>query len=210
MDKEEILQKVGDICETHKYNLDDSFRDKFSDKFVENYNGVELDADSADKILGITLQTAYAAKSQSLANAQKSYEAKEAELKTEIEKLKGLSTPPRDDGIKAELPKETQETIEKLVSFYNEEQERNRKNEVVERATEGMTVDQARGFKSFIKKQTLDYSKDPQDLAKSLSEAYNSFLLEFIGETKPLGSSGNDNSKYGDLYKQQQERIKKR
>jgi len=210
MDKEEILQKVGNICETHKYNLDDSFRDKFSDKFVENYNGVELDADSADKILGITLQTAYAAKSQSLANAQKSYEAKEAELKTEIEKLKGLSNLSKDDEIKPALPKETQDTLNELVTFYKKEQEKNRKTEVIELATEGMTEEQTRGFKSFIKKQNLDYSKDPKDLAKSLSNDYLSFVSEFIGDTKPLGSSGNDNSKFGDLYKQQQERIKKR
>jgi len=210
MDKEEILQKVGNICETHKYNLDDSFRDKFSDKFVENYNGVELDADSADKILGITLQTAYAAKSQSLANAQKSYEAKEAELKTEIEKLKGLSNLSKDDEIKPALPKETQDTLNELVTFYKKEQEKNRKTEVIELATEGMTEEQTRGFISFIKKQNLDYSKDPKDLAKSLSNDYLSFVSEFIGDTKPLGSSGNDNSKFGDLYKQQQERIKKR
>ena len=203
MNKEEVLQKVGEICETHKYNLEDTFRDKFSEKFVESYNGVELDADSADKILGITLQTAYAAKSQSLANAQKAYEAKEAELKTEIEKLKakgGMPPIKEKDGEGFKLPEEIQKQLDDLKEWKTSQNKNTKMEEVIQIAKKSIREDLHPSFVKYFSKQGIDINLSSDELAKKAISDFSDIFTDTIGDIKPR-SAGGHNQTYADLLK---------
>lgn len=193
MDKEEVSQKVIDICEKNKFNLDENFRDKFAEKFVENYNGVELDADSAEKILGITLQTAYAAKSQSLATAQKTYEAKEIALKAEIEKLKangGTPPAPKKEGEGFKLPEEIQKQLADLDEWKTSQNKNAKMEEVVGIAKKSIRDDLHASFVKYFSKQGIDINLASDEIAKKAISDFSDIFTDTIGDIKPRSTEG--------------------
>lgn len=86
--KEEVLSKVNQICEERNFDLSETFRDKFSEKFAEAYKDAPIEDAGLVAALNISVESSGHARKNAFSEATKGFEAKEAEYKSQIEEWK--------------------------------------------------------------------------------------------------------------------------
>ena len=119
--KEEVLNKAGEICEKHSYNLIESSRVKFAEKFIQQFPDGNLEDQSTLNALEFALSSSFHFSSAALAKEAGVWKTKESEYQSQIEKLKGAPTPTPPDPKPTELPKEILEKLAKIDAIEKRE-----------------------------------------------------------------------------------------
>lgn len=188
--KEEVLSKVNQICEERNFDLSETFRDKFSEKFAEAYKDAPIEDDGLVAALNISVESSGHARKNAFSEATKGFEAKEAEYKSQIEEWKkkaekGNQVPP-----KFELPAEYKEKLDRLEKFELQEKTKSVCNQIYNTAKSKVREDLHESFRNYLGKQNIAIDADINAEAERLLKDYQDIFRSSIGDITPLSPAG--------------------
>lgn len=187
MTKEDVLQKANDYCSEKGYTsetLTDDFKDKFSDFFAKKYAETAADDEAMIADLQFNLNTAFSATSKGVTSKQKAFEEKENDYKKQIEELnKKLGNKTR---VEYKLPKEVQEQLDELRKFKDTEAKKNKYNNIMSIAKEGIRQDLHKSFETYANGVDVDLEKGDKEQADALVSRFQEIFKDSIGDIKPL------------------------
>jgi len=203
--KDEVLQKVNDYCTEKQYTLDESFRDKFSEKFAAANNGdsLSIDDEGIGSSIRFNLDTAFSAASKGIEKESVKWKKKEGEYK---EKIANFEKPdPNKKTIEVspettEIPKEIQDELTALKEFRESQQKRDKRGRILAIAKKSVREDLHRDLEKVFDYMDVDYAKEDGDIAKTLSERFMDLFKDKIGDIRPK-SPESSSKKYEELTK---------
>jgi len=207
--EKDILQKVNDYCTEKQYTLDDSFRQKFAEKFNATNADANLEDSKTVDSIKFNIDTAFAAISKSMEKQAEVWKGKENEFLKQIDELKkngAKNEPPKkqpnpeEKKKEVELPEDVKKQIEDLRKFQAEQQKQEKLAKVLDIAQKTVRADLHPDLKALLSMMQIDYSKSDEDLAKTLSDNFSVLYKNKIGDTRPIAAEDN-RKKYADLLK---------
>lgn len=203
--KDEVLQKVNDYCTEKQYTLDESFRDKFSEKFAAANNGdsLSIDDEGIGDSIRFNLDTAFSAASKGIEKESAKWKKKEGEYK---EKMANLEKPAPNKKAKEEssetpeIPKEIQDELTALKEFREGQQKQDKRSRILAIAKKSVREDLHRDLEKVFDYMAVDYAKEDGEIAKTLSERFMDLFKDKIGDIRPK-SPESSSKKYEELTK---------
>lgn len=188
--KEEVLSKVNQICEERNFDLSETFRDKFSEKFAEAYKDVPIEDDGLVAALNISVESSGHARKNAFSEATKGFEAKEAEYKSQIEEWKKKAEKGNQETPKFELPAEYKEKLDRLEKFELQEKTKSVRNQIYDTAKSKVREDLHESFRNYLGKQNIAIDADINAEAERLLKDYQDIFRSSIGDITPLSPAG--------------------
>lgn len=188
--KEEVLSKVNQICEERNFDLSETFRDKFSEKFAEAYKDVPIEDDGLVAALNISVESSGHARKNAFSEATKGFEAKEAEYKSQIEEWKKKAEKGNQEPPKFELPAEYKEKLDRLEKFELQEKTKSVRNQIYDTAKSKVREDLHESFRNYLGKQNIAIDADINAEAERLLKDYQDIFRSSIGDITPLSPAG--------------------
>lgn len=188
--KEEVLSKVNQICEERNFDLSETFRDKFSEKFAEAYKDVPIEDDGLVAALTISVESSGHARKNAFSEATKGFEAKEAEYKSQIEEWKKKAEKGNQKPPKFELPAEYKEKLDRLEKFELQEKTKSVRNQIYDTAKSKVREDLHESFRNYLGKQNIAIDADINAEAERLLKDYQDIFRSSIGDITPLSPAG--------------------
>ena len=158
--KEEVLSKVNQICEERNFDLSETFRDKFSEKFAEAYKDAPIEDAGLVAALNISVESSGHARKNAFSEATKGFEAKEAEYKSQIEEWKKKAEKGNQEPPKFELPAEYKEKLDRLEKFELQEKTKSVRNQIYDTAKSKVREDLHESFRNYLGKQNIAIDAD--------------------------------------------------
>ena len=186
--KEEVLSKVNQICEERNFDLSETFRDKFSEKFAEAYKDAPIEDAGLIAALNISVESSGHARKNAFSEATKGFEAKEAEYKSQIEEWKEKAEKGNDS--KFELPAEYKEKLDRLEKFELQEKTKSVRNQIYDTAKSKVREDLHESFRNYLGKQNIAIDADVNAEAERLLKDYQDIFRSSIGDITPLSPDG--------------------
>lgn len=186
--KEEVLSKVNQICEERNFDLSETFRDKFSEKFAEAYKDAPIEDAGLVAALNISVESSGHARKNAFSEATKGFEAKEAEYKSQIEEWKEKAEKGNDS--KFELPAEYKEKLDRLEKFELQEKTKSVRNQIYDTAKSKVREDLHESFRNYLGKQNIAIDADVNAEAERLLKDYQDIFRSSIGDITPLSPDG--------------------
>ena len=194
MEKEEILQKVNDFCNEKSYTsatLTDGFKDKFADHFLKRNKDKTFDDESVLEDLKFSISTAFSSASAIITDKTKTFEERENDYKRQIEELNkkignagGKGTKTND--VEPTIPKEVQEQLDELKTFKDKEAKRQKFQDIMTIAKDGIRQDLHKSFETFAKGIDVMLDKDDKEQADAMVARFQEIFKDSIGDIKPL------------------------
>lgn len=188
--KEEVLSKVNQICEERNFDLSETFRDKFSEKFAEAYKDAPIEDDGLVAALIISVESSGHARKNAFSEATKGFEAKEAEYKSQIEEWKKKAEKGNQKPPKFELPAEYKEKLDRLEKFELQEKTKSVRNQIYDTAKSKVREDLHESFRNYLGKQNIAIDADINAEAERLLKDYQDIFRSSIGDITPLSPAG--------------------
>lgn len=188
--KEEVLSKVNQICEERNFDLSETFRDKFSEKFAEAYKDAPIEDDGLVAALNISVESSGHARKNAFSEATKGFEAKEAEYKSQIEEWKKKAEKGNQEPPKFELPAEYKEKLDRLEKFELQEKTKSVRNQIYDTAKSKVRGDLHESFRNYLGKQNIAIDADINAEAERLLKDYQDIFRSSIGDITPLSPAG--------------------
>lgn len=194
--KEEVLSKVNQICEERNFDLSETFRDKFSEKFAEAYKDAPIEDAGLVAALNISVESSGHARKNAFSEATKGFEAKEAEYKSQIGEWKKKAEKGNDGGEgnqeppKFELPAEYKEKLDRLEKFELQEKTKSVRNQIYDTAKSKVREDLHESFRNYLGKQNIAIDADINAEAERLLKDYQDIFRSSIGDITPLSPAG--------------------
>lgn len=188
--KEEVLSKVNQICEERNFDLSETFRDKFSEKFAEAYKDTPIEDDGLVAALNISVESSGHARKNAFSEATKGFEAKEAEYKSQIEEWKKKAEKGNQKPPKFELPAEYKEKLDRLEKFELQEKTKSVRNQIYDTAKSKVREDLHESFRNYLGKQNIAIDADINAEAERLLKDYQDIFRSSIGDITPLSPAG--------------------
>lgn len=188
--KEEVLSKVNQICEERNFDLSETFRDKFSEKFAEAYKDAPIEDDGLVAALNISVESSGHARKNAFSEATKEFEAKEAEYKSQIEEWKKKAEKGNQEPPKFELPAEYKEKLDRLEKFELQEKTKSVRNQIYDTAKSKVREDLHESFRNYLGKQNIAIDADINAEAERLLKDYQDIFRSSIGDITPLSPAG--------------------
>lgn len=188
--KEEVLSKVNQICEERNFDLSETFRDKFSEKFAEAYKDAPIEDAGLVAALNISVESSGHARKNAFSEATKGFEAKEAEYKSQIEEWKKKAEKGNQEKTKFELPAEYKEKLDRLEKFELQEKTKSVRNQIYDTAKSKVREDLHESFRNYLGKQNIAIDADVNAEAERLLKDYQDIFRSSIGDITPLSSGG--------------------
>lgn len=188
--KEEVLSKVNQICEERNFDLSETFRDKFSEKFAEAYKDAPIEDDGLVAALNISVESSGHARKNAFSEATKGFEAKEAEYKSQIEEWKKKAEKGNQEPPKFELPAEYKEKLDRLEKFELQEKTKSVRNQIYDTAKSKVREDLHESFRNYLGKQNIAIDADINAEAERLLKDYQDIFRSSIGDITPLSPAG--------------------
>lgn len=188
--KEEVLSKVNQICEERNFDLSETFRDKFSEKFAEAYKDAPIEDDGLVAALNISVESSGHARKNAFSEATKGFEAKEAEYKSQIEEWKKKAEKGNQEPLKFELPAEYKEKLDRLEKFELQEKTKSVRNQIYDTAKSKVREDLHESFRNYLGKQNIAIDADINAEAERLLKDYQDIFRSSIGDITPLSPAG--------------------
>lgn len=188
--KEEVLSKVNQICEERNFDLSETFRDKFSEKFAEAYKDAPIEDDGLVAALNISVESSGHARKNAFSEATKGFEAKEAEYKSQIEEWKKKAEKGNQETPKFELPAEYKEKLDRLEKFELQEKTKSVRNQIYDTAKSKVREDLHESFRNYLGKQNIAIDADINAEAERLLKDYQDIFRSSIGDITPLSPAG--------------------
>lgn len=188
--KEEVLSKVNQICEERNFDLSETFRDKFSEKFAEAYKDAPIEDDGLVAALNISVESSGHARKNAFSEATKGFEAKEAEYKSQIEEWKRKAEKGNQEPPKFELPAEYKEKLDRLERFELQEKTKSVRNQIYDTAKSKVREDLHESFRNYLGKQNIAIDADINAEAERLLKDYQDIFRSSIGDITPLSPAG--------------------
>lgn len=188
--KEEVLSKVNQICEERNFDLSETFRDKFSEKFAEAYKDAPIEDDGLVAALNISVESSGHARKNAFSEATKGFEAKEAEYKSQIEEWKKKAEKGNQKPPKFELPAEYKEKLDRLEKFELQEKTKSVRNQIYDTAKSKVREDLHESFRNYLGKQNIAIDADINAEAERLLKDYQDIFRSSIGDITPLSPAG--------------------
>lgn len=188
--KEEVLSKVNQICEERNFDLSETFRDKFSEKFAEAYKDAPIEDDGLVAALNISVESSGHARKNAFSETTKGFEAKEAEYKSQIEEWKKKAEKGNQEPPKFELPAEYKEKLDRLEKFELQEKTKSVRNQIYDTAKSKVREDLHESFRNYLGKQNIAIDADINAEAERLLKDYQDIFRSSIGDITPLSPAG--------------------
>lgn len=188
--KEEVLSKVNQICEERNFDLSETFRDKFSEKFAEAYKDAPIEDDGLVAALNISVESSGHARKNAFSEATKGFEAKEAEYKSQIEEWKKKAEKGNQELPEFELPAEYKEKLDRLEKFELQEKTKSVRNQIYDTAKSKVREDLHESFRNYLGKQNIAIDADINAEAERLLKDYQDIFRSSIGDITPLSPAG--------------------
>lgn len=188
--KEEVLSKVNQICEERNFDLSETFRDKFSEKFAEAYKDAPIEDAGLVAALNISVESSGHARKNAFSEATKGFEAKEAEYKSQIEEWKKKAEKGNQETPKFELPAEYKEKLDRLEKFELQEKTKSVRNQIYDTAKPKVREDLHESFRNYLGKQNIAIDADVNAEAERLLKDYQDIFRSSIGDITPLSPGG--------------------
>lgn len=188
--KEEVLSKVNQICEERNFDLSETFRDKFSEKFAEAYKDAPIEDDGLVAALNISVESSGHARKNAFSEATKGFEAKEAEYKSQIEEWKKKAEKGNQEPPKFELPAEYKEKLDRLEKIELQEKTKSVRNQIYDTAKSKVREDLHESFRNYLGKQNIAIDADINAEAERLLKDYQDIFRSSIGDITPLSPAG--------------------
>lgn len=188
--KEEVLSKVNQICEERNFDLSETFRNKFSEKFAEAYKDAPIEDDGLVAALNISVESSGHARKNAFSEATKGFEAKEAEYKSQIEEWKKKAEKGNQETPKFELPAEYKEKLDRLEKFELQEKTKSVRNQIYNTAKSKVREDLHESFRNYLGKQNIAIDADINAEAERLLKDYQDIFRSSIGDITPLSPAG--------------------
>lgn len=188
--KEEVLSKVNQICEERNFDLSETFRDEFSEKFAEAYKDAPIEDDGLVAALNISVESSEHARKNAFSEATKGFEAKEAEYKSQIEEWKKKAEKGNQEPPKFELPAEYKEKLDRLERFELQEKTKSVRNQIYDTAKSKVREDLHESFRNYLGKQNIAIDADINAEAERLLKDYQDIFRSSIGDITPLSPAG--------------------
>lgn len=188
--KEEVLSKVNQICEERNFDLSETFRDKFSEKFAEAYKDAPIEDDGLVAALNISVESSGHARKNAFSEATKGFEAKEAEYKSQIEEWKKKAEKGNQEPPKFELPAEYKEKLDRLEKLELQEKTKSVRNQIYDTAKSKVREDLHESFRNYLGKQNIAIDADVNAEAERLLKDYQDIFRSSIGDITPLSPAG--------------------
>lgn len=188
--KEEVLSKVNQICEERNFDLSETFRDKFSEKFAEAYKDAPIEDDGLVAALNISVESSGHARKNAFSEATKGFEAKEAEYKSQIGEWKKKAEKGNQEPPKFELPAEYKEKLDRLEKFELQEKTKSVRNQIYDTAKSKVREDLHESFRNYLGKQNIAIDADINAEAERLLKDYQDIFRSSIGDITPLSPAG--------------------
>lgn len=187
MTKEEVLQKVNEICTEKQYTnatLTDVFKDKFADHFQKADPEGDITDENVLKSLKFALSTAWSSASELATVKATEFTTKENGYKNQIAELQKqikTPTPPKP----AELSEEVQNQLKELQAFKNEKTKQEKLTNIIKMAKEGVREDLHSSFDTFVSDYNVSLDKEDKVQAEALLSKFQSIMKDSIGDIKP-------------------------
>lgn len=188
--KEEVLSKVNQICEERNFDLSETFRDKFSEKFAEAYKDTPIEDAGLVAALNISVESSGHARKNAFSEATKGFEAKEAEYKSQIEEWKKKAEKGNQEPPKFELPAEYKKKLDRLEKFELQEKTKSVRNQIYDTAKSKVREDLHESFRNYLGKQNIAIDADINAEAERLLKDYQDIFRSSIGDITPLSPAG--------------------
>lgn len=189
MTKEEVLQKVNDLCAEKQYTnatLTDAFREKFANHFIVGNEEASIDDENISKQLEFAIRTAFASASDLASVKKTEWDAKEATYKNQIQELqKKVKNPQQVQQQNLELPEDVQNQLKELQAFKDERTKQERLANILSLAKEGIRKDLHGSFERFASKYSVRIDQEDTAQANSLISEFQEIFKDTIPDIRP-------------------------
>lgn len=191
-EKQQVIEKANQICEECKFDLGESFIEKFAEKFAETYADVDIEDEGLARALNISISSSGHARKKTFSELTDSFKAKEAEYKSELDKLKKgtKKEETKEEKSKFELPEELKQKLDLLDVLQRERKETQARSEIMNTAKKDIREDLIDSFEKYVSKQNINFDKPASEEAKRLVGDFQEIFRSSVGETKPFYSGG--------------------
>lgn len=193
--KEEILEKVNQLCEEHKFDFNETFKDKFAETFAGKFAETAIEDETLSTAIELSIIESGHARKNAFSESTKQWEAKEAEYQAKLKELEGeggSKKPSKKETKKEEfeLPEEYKAKLDAFNKWKQEQEEETQRSKIYEAAKKNVREDLHDSLKKYMGKQSISLTASVEDEAKRIVSDYQDVFKDTIGETKPLASGG--------------------
>lgn len=191
--KEEILKKVNQLCEEHKFDFNETFKDKFAETFAGKFAETDIEDETLGTAIELSIIESGHARKNAFSESSKQWEAKEAALKAQLKELEdktGDKTSSEKKEEKTSIPEEFKAKLDAFEKWKQEQEEETHRSKIYEEAKKNVREDLHDSLKKYMKKQSISLTASVEDEAKRIVTDYQDVFKDTIGGTQPLASGG--------------------
>ena len=137
--KEEILEKVNQLCEEHKFDFNETFKDKFAETFAGKFAETAIDDETLNTAIELSIIESGHARKNAFSESAKQWEVKEAEYQAKLNGLEGKDgsnnpSKKKDEKKEFELPEEYKSKLDAFEKWKQEQEEETHRSKIYEEA----------------------------------------------------------------------------